>query len=188
MARRSLPPKTTLLAPEVDLGPTEERRHHATIERVARPISDEAGRSARPYRAIDTLVAMERRGTITASMRQAAEDFRARFVAAQLDPLRALDYSRLRDGERGRGNSAVPAALRTESAREDVWRAIVALGGPGSPGGSCVWHVVGWERSIKEWALEQGWNGRRISQEAASGILVAALGALEAHYRWPRAL
>ena len=81
MARRSLTAKTTLLAPAVDLGPTEERRYHATIERVARPISDEAGRSARPYRAIDTLVAMERRGTITASMRQAAEDFRARFVA-----------------------------------------------------------------------------------------------------------
>lgn len=188
MARRSLTAKTTLLAPAIDLGPTEERRYHATIERVARPISDEAGRSARPYRAIDTLVAMERRGTITASMRQAAEDFRARFVAAQLDPLHALDYSRLRDGERGRGNSAAPAALRAESAREDVWRAIVALGGPGSPGGSCVWHVVGWERSIKEWALEQGWNGRRISQEAASGILVAALGALEAHYRCVRVL
>ena len=56
MARRSLTAKTTLLAPAIDLGPTEERRYHATIERVARPISDEAGRSARPYRAIDTLV------------------------------------------------------------------------------------------------------------------------------------
>ena len=31
-------------------------------------------------------------------------------------------------------------------------------------------------------AIEQGWNGRRVSQEAASGILVAALGALEAHF------
>jgi hypothetical protein len=43
--------------------------------------------------------------------------------------------------------------------------------------------VLGWERSLKEWALEQGWNGRRVSQEAASGILIAALGALEAHFR-----
>ena len=70
-----------------------------------------------------------------------------------------------------------------ESAREHVWRALVAVGGPGSPAGSCLWHVVGWERSLKEWALEQGWNGRRVSQEAASGILIAALGILEAHYR-----
>jgi hypothetical protein len=73
--------------------------------------------------------------------------------------------------------------LQVELARERVWRAIVAVGGPRSPGGSCLWHVIGWERSIKEWALEQGWNGRRISQEAASGILISALGALEAHYR-----
>ena len=64
-----------------------------------------------------------------------------------------------------------------------VWRAVLAVGGPASPGGSCLWHVVGWGRSLKEWALEQGWSGRRVSQEAASGILIAALGALEAHYR-----
>jgi hypothetical protein len=38
------------------------------------------------------------------------------------------------------------------------------------------------ERSLKEWALEQGWNGRRVTQEAASGILIAALGTLEAHF------
>ena len=72
--------------------------------------------------------------------------------------------------------------LRIEGARNVVWRAIQAVGGIGSPAGSCLWHVVGWERSLKEWALEQGWNGRRVSQEAASGILIAALGALEGHF------
>ncbi len=70
-----------------------------------------------------------------------------------------------------------------EAARTAVWRAIRALGGIASPAGSCLWHVVGWERSLKEWALEQGWAGRRVSQEAASGILIAALGALETHLR-----
>ena len=84
--------------------------------------------------------------------------------------------------EQGAQEAMVKSGLRVESAREHVWRAVVAVGGPASPGGSCLWHVVGWERSLKEWALEQGWNGRRISQETASGILVAALGALEAHY------
>jgi hypothetical protein len=29
--------------------------------------------------------------------------------------------------------------------------------------------------------LEQGWSGRRVSPEAACGILIAALGALESH-------
>ena len=162
--------------------PTTERQQRGPIERLPRPIADETGRMARPYRAVDTLAAMERRGSITPGMRHAAEDFRSRFVTAQLDPLRALDYSRPRNGGAGRARSNGESGLRVESAREHVWRAVVAVGGPASPGGSCLWHVVGWERSLKEWALEQGWNGRRISQETASGILVAALGALEAHY------
>lgn len=32
-----------------------------------------------------------------------------------------------------------------------------ALGGLGSPGGSCVWHVVGVQGSIRERAMRQGW-------------------------------
>jgi hypothetical protein len=162
--------------------PTPERRNQGIVERLERPIADESGRPARPYRAVDTLGAMERRGSITASMRQAGEDFRARFATAQLDPLRAPDWSRLRVGGSSRFRAGDEPGMRIEGARDTVWRAIRALGGMGSPAGSCLWHVVGWERSLKEWALEQGWNGRRVSQEAASGILIAALGALEAHF------
>ena len=161
--------------------PTLEREQHGRIERLDRPIADEAGGSGRPYRAVDTLATMERRGSITAAMRRAGEDFRARFATAHLDPLRALDYARLREGG-GRGTRGEEPGLRVENARTAVWRAVLAVGGPASPGGSCLWHVVGWERSLKEWALGQGWSGRRVSQEAASGILIAALGALEAHF------
>jgi hypothetical protein len=163
--------------------PTPERRERGVTERLDRPIADESGSSARPYRAVDTLALMERRGSITASMRQAGEDFRVLFATAHLDPLRALDYSKPRNSGASRHQNREDSGLRTEAAREAVWRAILAVGGPGSPGGSCVWHVVGWERSLKEWALEQGWSGRQVSQEAASGILIAALGALEIHYR-----
>jgi Domain of unknown function (DUF6456) len=162
--------------------PTPERRNHGIVERLERAISDESGRPARPYRAVDTLAAMERRGSITAGMRQAGEDFRARFATAQLDPLRAPDWSRLRVGSSSRFGAADEPGLRIEGARNVVWRAIQAIGGIGSPAGSCLWHVVGWERSLKEWALEQGWSGRLVSQETASGILIAALGALEAHF------
>jgi hypothetical protein len=81
-----------------DLVPTPERRNHGLIERLDRPISDDSGRPARPYRAVDTLAAMERRGSITPGMRQAGEDFRARFAIAQLDPLRAFDLARPRTG------------------------------------------------------------------------------------------
>jgi hypothetical protein len=171
--------------PDPDVSPTPERRSHGVIERVDRAIGDEAGRPARPYRAVDTLAIMERRGTITAGMRQAGEDFRACFATAQLDPLSAFDISRQRiDPSSGFRSGQEPGA-RIEKAREAVWRAIVAVGGPHSAGGSCLWHVLGWERSLKEWALEQGWSGRRVSQEAASGVLIAALGALEAHFAGP---
>jgi hypothetical protein len=162
--------------------PTTERLRHGPIERLDRAITDAQGSASRPYRAIDTLAVMERRGSITAGMRQAGEDFLARFAPAQLDPLRALDLSQLRFGERRSASGEEGPGLRIEAARNAVWRAIQAIGGIASPAGSCVWHVVGWERSLKAWAVEQGWNGRRVSQEAASGILVAALGALEAHF------
>lgn len=94
--------KSLSAASQQELAPTDERRQQGAIERLDRPIADETGRSARSYRAVDTLATMERRGSITAGMRQAAEDFRVRFLTAQLDPLRALDYSRPRDGRTGR--------------------------------------------------------------------------------------
>jgi hypothetical protein len=163
--------------------PTPERRRRGIVERVERPIADDSGRPSRPYRAVDTLAVMERRGSITAGMRQAGEDFRARFAVAQLDPLRAPDLARPRESGGAAGFRAADGpGVRIEGAREAIWRAIVAAGGIGSPAGSCLWHVVGWEQSLKEWALERGWSGRRVSQEAASGILIAALGALEVHF------
>ncbi|MGE3783622.1 MAG: hypothetical protein AB7H71_12870 [Alphaproteobacteria bacterium] len=168
--------------------PTAERLRHGPIERLDRAIADTQNRASRPYRALDTLAIMERRGSITAGMRQAGEDFRARFAIAQLDPLRALDISQLRLRDRPFRDMDEGQGLRIEAAREAVWRAIQSIGGIASPGGSCVWHVVGWETSLKHWAIEQGWNGRRISQEAASGILVAALGALEAYFGNHRAM
>ena len=178
-------PKHTASKPntpsEAEPGPTPERHRQGRIERLAQPIPDAAGRPSQPYRAVDTLMVMERRGSITATMRQAGEDFRARFAVAQLDPLRALDLSHLRIAEpRLRRDNDGPGP-RIEAARGTVWRAIQAVGGIASPAGSCLWHVLGWERSLKEWAQGQGWSGRRVSQETASGILIAALGALETH-------
>ena len=166
--------------PAASGAPSRERLAHGPVERVRRAVADSAGLPSRPYRAVDTLAQMERRGSISAAMRQAGEDFRARFAVAQLDPLRAVDLAHLRLGEGLRPEREAPG-LRVEAARRAVWEAIRAVGGIGSPAGSCLWHVVGFEASLKEWALGQGWSGRRVSQEAASGILIAALGALAAH-------
>jgi hypothetical protein len=45
----------------------------------------------------------------------------------------------------------------------------------GSPAGGCVWHVLGLQRSVREWAMRQGWGGRPINEKHAQGILIAAL-------------
>ena len=178
-AKRPEKPDTTGIA---ELGPTPERLQHGPIEVLPRAIADSIGRLSRPYRAVDTLQIMERRGTITSAMRQAGEDFRTRFAVAQLDPLRALDTAHLRIAELGPRPDQTAPGPRIEAARTTVWRAIQVVGGIASPAGSCLWHVLGWQQSLKEWAIEQGWSGRRVSPEAASGILIAALGALESHH------
>jgi hypothetical protein len=158
-------------------GPTRERRQHGLVERLPHAIADEAGRPARPYRNVDTLGVMLRKGTITPAMRQAGDDFHALFVRAALDPLRAPDLRRARVG----GHDAEPGERQLESRRR-IWRALQALGGIASPAGSCAWHVLGCEWTVKDWALRQGWGGRPMSQEAAAGVLVGALGVLQALY------
>jgi len=162
---------------EPALAPTAERWARHEVERLPHAIADEAGRPARPYRATDTLLLMERRGTISAAMRQAAEDFRARFRLAALDPLCAADLNRIPGGM---GELAM--SERQVEARKKIWTALSTLGGIASPAGSCVWHVVGAEWTIKDWAVREGWGGRPLSQETAAGILVGALGVLQALY------
>ena len=71
---------------------------------------------------------------------------------------------------------------RIDARRRRGGSALDALGGLGSPAGSCVWHVVGLQRSIREWAMRQGWGGRPVRAEQAQGILVAALGVLAGWY------
>jgi hypothetical protein len=159
------------------LAPSPERLAQGIVERVPQALADEAGRPARPYRAVDTLTAMLRKGTITPEMHQAGEDFHALFITAQLETLRAADLHRLPDGAR-----ELTITLRQAEARKEVWRVMKALGGVASPAGSCVWHVVGAAATLKEWALHHGWNGRTLSPEAASGVLIGALGALQSYF------
>jgi hypothetical protein len=134
---------------------------------------DPDGRNVYHHRTVDTLGKMLRAGTIDQAMHDAAKDFQAAFIIAQLDPLRALPIVRVP------GTGREPdLSERQLQARRRVHETIAALGGISSPAGSCVWHVVGLQRSIREWAIRQGWNGRRVRQEQAQGILVAALGVL----------
>jgi hypothetical protein len=116
-------------------------------------------------------------------MHDAGRDFQAAFILAQLDPLRALTF--LHVPGTGREPDLNERQLH---ARCRVQTAIEALGGISSPAGSCVWHVVGLQRSVREWAIRQSWAGRPVEQKAAAGVLLAALGVLAAHFGYGRPL
>jgi hypothetical protein len=134
---------------------------------------DPDGRIVVHHRTVDTLGTMLRAGTITPEMYDAAKDLQAAFIVANLDPLRALPIVHVP------GTGRDPELNdRQLHARRRVHQALQALGGISSPAGSCVWHVVGLQRSVREWAIRQGWGGRPVRQEQAQGILVAALGVL----------
>jgi hypothetical protein len=107
-------------------------------------------------------------------MRAAGDDFRAQFYKAKFDRLGAAQLVRSAQSTRTR----LPPP-HVEDVREEIWRAICAVGGLASPCGSCLWHVVGWECELARWALERGWIGRRISVDAAHGILIATLTSLK---------
>ena len=131
------------------------------------------------HRTVDTLGKMLRAGTIDEAMHDAAKSFEADFILASLDPRRALPI--LRVPGTGREPDLNERQLH---ARRRVHEAMQALGGISSPAGSCVWHVVGLQRSVREWAIRQGWGGRPVRQEQAQGILVAALGMLAGQSRY----
>jgi hypothetical protein len=137
---------------------------------------DPDGRIVYHHRTVDTLGKMLRAGTIDQTMHDAAKDFQAAFIIAQLDPLRALPVLRVP------GTGREPDLNdRQLDARRRVHQSLEALGGLSSPAGSCVWHVVGLQRSVREWAMRQGWAGRPVDHKAAAGILIAGLGMLAAY-------
>jgi hypothetical protein len=119
---------------------------------------------------------MVKAGTISPVMRQAGDDFHRLFRLAALDPLRPAPLLRM---PKGTGDTMTE---RVEAARRRVAAAMAALGGQNSPAGSCIWHVIGCETSIREWATRYTWNGRRMGHSQAQGVLVSALGVLAAHY------
>jgi hypothetical protein len=138
---------------------------------------DPDGQIVMHHRTVDTLGKMLRAGTITLAMHDAGKDFQAAFILANLDPLRAIPILRVP------GTGREPELNERQlDARRRVHQSLEALGGLSSPAGSCVWHVVGLQRSVREWAIRQGWGGRPVDQTEARGILVAALGMLAGHF------
>jgi Domain of unknown function (DUF6456) len=125
---------------------------------------DPDGRPVLHHRVVDSLSKMLKAGTISPEMHDAARDLQAAFVVASLDPLRAMPVTRIP----GTGREA-DLSERPLYARRRVHDAMANLGGISSPAGSCVWHVVGLQRSVREWALRMGWAGGRFGRSRHRG-------------------
>ena len=108
--------------------------------------ADPEGRPVVHHRTVDTLGIMLRAGTITREMHDAARDFQAQFTIARYDTLVCMRFDR----DPSKGNRAELTETQID-ARRRVDVAVNALGGLGSPAGGCVWHVVGLQRSVREW-------------------------------------
>jgi hypothetical protein len=167
-----------LYTTEAVIPPTPERLARKEVELLDRAIADDEGRPSHPFRAMDTLVQLERQGAIDSAMADAGERFRDDFAIAALEALRAADMTRVPGGS-GRGSSL---AMNQIDARDRVWSAIIALGGIASPAGCCAWHVLGLQEALADWAVREGWRGKPMDRRRAGGILVGALGVLQAHY------
>src|ERR671919_2959892 len=89
---------------------------------------DPEGRIVYHHRTVDTLGKMLRAGTIDQAMYDAAKDFQAAFIVANLDPLRAIPVLRVP------GTGREPDLNgRQLDARRRVHQAMQALGGISSP-------------------------------------------------------
>lgn len=156
--------------------PTRWRMQHGEFAPPSHDTDPETGLVVMHRRSVDTLGMMLSNGTITQEMHDAGILFRRLFRTAALDGLRAMPLVRIP------GRASAPLTERQASARAKVISALDALGGHSSAAGSCAWHVIGLETSVREWAMREGWGGRVVPASQAQGMLVATLGVLAAHF------
>ena len=135
------------------------------------------------YRTVDTLALMLRNGSITGAMHDAGQQFSQDFARAFAS---GVASSRL-DGLPAGTAPGQMMIERNAGAARAIRDALEAVGGSGSPAGSALWYVAGLQMSIRDWALRDGWNGKRVEKNEAKGILVAALGVLARYYGYERA-
>ena len=134
------------------------------------------------YRTVDTLALMLRNGSITGAMHDAGQQFSQDFARAFAS---GVASSRL-DGLPAGTTPGQMMVEKNAGAARAVRDALEAVGGNSSPAGSALWYVAGLQLSLREWALRDGWNGKRIDRDEAKGILVAALGVLARYYGYER--
>ena len=159
----------------------ERTRPDGSVIRYVREEDDDQ-KPAEHYRTVDTLALMLRNRTITGAMHDAGQQFSQDFARAFGSGVASPKL----DGMPGGTAPGEMMVERNAGAARAVRQALDAVGGNGSPAGSALWFVAGLQMSIRDWALRDGWNGKRIEKNEAKGILVAALGVLARYYGYER--
>jgi hypothetical protein len=162
----------------VDLNGKQYRGKALEPNKAGHQIADADGAPGAPYRVVDTLEVLFRNGTISESQRNAGRQFRDEFSRAHLDGHRSVDW--LSGGGGAATGSEAESIIR---ARRKVERALDNLGGSGGILGSCAWHIVGRENSVREWCDRQVTGGRGMDRRQATGILIAVLAVLDLLYK-----
>ena len=156
--------------------PSQWRQQHSEFEPPSYDADPDTGRVVTHHRAVDTLGLMLRNGTIGQELYDAGVLFRALFRKAAIDRVMTTAFLRLP------GQRVDHLSETSVHARIKVANAMDVLGGHDTAVGSCAWHVLGCETSVREWALRQGWSGKPIAPMHGQGMLVAALGVLAVHF------
>ena len=156
--------------------PSQWRLQHSAFEPRSFDADPETGAVVAHHRAVDTLGMMLRNGTIGQELYDTGVLFRALFRKAAIDRVMTTAFLRLP------GQRVDHLSETNVHARIKISNAMDVLGGHDTAVGSCAWHVLGCETSVREWALRQGWSGRPIAPQNAQGMLVAALGVLAVHF------
>jgi hypothetical protein len=168
--------KTARTAPPENLGkPSKWRLQHGGVGPAVRDADPDTGTPVQHHRTVDTLGVMLEHNTITPEMHEAGCIFRTQFRTASLNGMRTTQLIRVP------GGSGDTLTERQASARCRIAAVMEVVGGPDTATGSCLWHVVGLECSVREWAIRRGWNGKPIPPPQGQGILIGALGILAAH-------
>lgn len=159
----------------------EQIRPDGSVIRYVREEDDDQ-KPVDHYRTVDTLALMLRNRTITGAMHDAGQQFSQDFA-------RAFGSGMVTARLDGMPGGTAPGEMMVEKnagAARAVRQALDAVGGNGSPAGSALWFVAGLQLSIRDWALRDGWNGRRLDRDEAKGYLLAALGVLARYYGYER--
>lgn len=164
------------VSPYHEDAPTPCRAQHGEIVKTVVV----EGRERRTVRKVaDTLHQMRfRTGALGVEQYRAGCRFQRAFQAASLSGYVSADLSK----PLGLNNTPGEPAVALFDERQSVYDAIRAVGGVGTLAGGLLWHVVGLGWTVKRFCEERTLSGRPITQQAASGALVAMLDGLAAHY------